>query len=862
MSGDPTGTAAGPWSEQDPLRPPLLHYRSADVLPSFFHSLHSPSDTSSMDSQAAVRPPLRHSPSAVFSRHSRSFHRVSQGARVHRTDPELSRQDSKSILAGSLEPLTMSPGPMTHTRQHPYVRPPSRANSRDTGTLPIMQERPHPMVFLDDWASCSSEGLPSLPTSPGWARAEEQARSLARRASHSISSESIQRPIQTPSRSHSLDEYGGASPVHARPQTRSKTAQALIPTSSLNSDHAMSTLQMIQQLNLETRFDSSAPFSHDPSPITTSPESSPRATSRHNAFGGVKELNNPQAMSLRPSQPSSPSLDMDLSVEGLMESDVNHSGMLSSYTSERETPSIDLLSVGDHVGPGLYHDGELIRIAQTCDGLDAHDPTYKAKPLEVVRLLGQGSYAVVYLVREVPSPDSTPSPPLNMDASASSTPHGLDQSHPFSPGKTPRQGDLVWPRGTPEPKTEGVAHYALKCLSKRHLTPEQAFTQRNELTIHQSIPAHPNIITLHSAYETTDWLFLVLEYCPGKDLYFWLEEAQDTLDLLTSNSTSDPLSLSRSSPEFSAQESISMEMNTSSTPWLLTTTSPGALLSERRLQLVSDIFQQMCKAVQFCHDLGISHRDIKPENFIVEDRRGQSSELDDQIIVKLTDFGLATSAEFSCDFNCGSKPYMAFECRHDLSSHYDPKQSDIWSLGVVLLNLLFHRSPFQDASAKHCASFAAFSYKPILFLMQAFDGLTEEMAHFLNDNVFCDVSRGRRRRIAPHAFGQWVKGLPQMLGKTDQASRGTSSSSCMPLRLSHVPGAVPAQGYGSPEPVSPGMVSIQGSRMHLSGNVSANDSLGGVSSFPDPSSDMLPRGTMSGSMSLSRSSAPFPNARP
>ena len=106
------------------------------------------------------------------------------------------------------------------------------------------------------------------------------------------------------------------------------------------------------------------------------------------------------------------------------------------------------------------------------------------------------------------------------------------------------------------------------------------------------------------------------------------------------------------------------------------------------------MFRQMCDAVQFCHDRGISHRDIKPENFIVEDRRTveemqsacpdtSASTLvesnrdgeDTQVIVKMTDFGLATAEDRCDDFDCGSKPYMA---SYDASPwNYDPSVCEL-----------------------------------------------------------------------------------------------------------------------------------------------------------------------------------------
>jgi len=640
--------------------------------------------------------------------------------------------------------------------------------------------------------------------------------------------------------------------------------------SSLRSNSDISTVRMIQQLNLgnslEQSLDSSS-FFNGALPVTESPEASPTKT-QDKTFSIMMNAHTPchvpHASEYREDLCSS--LDMDLSEEDFMGSDASRNGTAycsSSYLSEREPPPIDLLSVGDRVGPGIYHEGELIRIAQTREGLDVHDPSQNSGPLQVVRLLGQGSYAVVYLVRELSSTDSSPPSPVDADFSEASTFDGQSQHHPFLSGKTPRQGNRGWAGEERLSNAGEFTYFALKCLSRRNLAPDQAQAQQNELTVHRSIPPHPNIITLYSAYETSDWLFLVLEYCPGKDLYFWLEEAEDKRGMPSSVS-----SQSHASTDLAAQERAPMEQNTSTTPWLLTRTSPEDLLSERRLQLVSDIFQQICKAVQFCHDLGISHRDLKPENFIVEDRRGSSDNQDDSVIVKLTDFGLATSAKLSCDFNCGSKPYMAFECRHDLACCYDPKQSDVWSLGVILLNLIFHRSPFMDASAKHCASFAAFTYKPILFLMQAFDGMTKEMALFLNENVFCDVSRRQRRRITPLAFGRWVQGLPQILGRLARnTARSPLSSVFAPPNTFQAKDEV--QEYADKS--SPGSQnscthSLSSSRElaapMLPDHASTSDPVDNASSFLDPGVDLMPSEMMSGSLSMSRSSAPLFHALP
>ncbi len=88
----------------------------------------------------------------------------------------------------------------------------------------------------------------------------------------------------------------------------------------------------------------------------------------------------------------------------------------------------------------------------------------------------------------------------------------------------------------------------------------------------------------------------------------------------------------------------------------------------------------MCEAVAVCHDVGVYHRDIKPENFIVTD----STDTFDRrvVVVKLTDFGLSTRESESGDMDCGSAPYMSYECRNNCAPTYSPRAADVWSLGL------------------------------------------------------------------------------------------------------------------------------------------------------------------------------------
>jgi carbon catabolite-derepressing protein kinase len=97
-------------------------------------------------------------------------------------------------------------------------------------------------------------------------------------------------------------------------------------------------------------------------------------------------------------------------------------------------------------------------------------------------------------------------------------------------------------------------------------------------------------------------------------------------------------------------------------------------------------FQQIISAVEYCHRHKIVHRDLKPENLL----------LDDQLNVKIADFGLSN---FMSDGNflktsCGSPNYAAPEVIS--GKLYAGPEVDVWSCGVILYVMLCGRLPFDD----------------------------------------------------------------------------------------------------------------------------------------------------------------------
>jgi eukaryotic-like serine/threonine-protein kinase len=97
---------------------------------------------------------------------------------------------------------------------------------------------------------------------------------------------------------------------------------------------------------------------------------------------------------------------------------------------------------------------------------------------------------------------------------------------------------------------------------------------------------------------------------------------------------------------------------------------------------------QACRAFDYAHKRGIVHRDIKPGNVML----GKDG------VVKVVDFGIARVLEASrtqTGMLIGTFAYMSPEQYH--GEHAD-ERSDIWSLGVLLYELLCYERPFKGAT--------------------------------------------------------------------------------------------------------------------------------------------------------------------
>jgi eukaryotic-like serine/threonine-protein kinase len=148
--------------------------------------------------------------------------------------------------------------------------------------------------------------------------------------------------------------------------------------------------------------------------------------------------------------------------------------------------------------------------------------------------------------------------------------------------------------------------------------------------------SHPNIVGVHDAVVEGDMRYIVMEYVPGGSLKKFCTETN--------------------------------------------------LLPVRQAVLV--IFK-MCRALDYAFQNGVIHRDIKSANILLSER-------DD---IKISDFGTAQishSTQTQLDGFVGSPAYMSPE---QINEEPPSVQTDIYSLGVVMYELLAGRLPFQATNS-------------------------------------------------------------------------------------------------------------------------------------------------------------------
>lgn len=174
---------------------------------------------------------------------------------------------------------------------------------------------------------------------------------------------------------------------------------------------------------------------------------------------------------------------------------------------------------------------------------------------------------------------------------------------------------------------------AVKILEKERIV-DVADVERVAREIHiLKLVQHPHIIQLYEIIETPRQLYLIMEYCPGGELFDHI-------------------------------------------------VASGRVREREACRF----FHQIMAGVEQIHRVNVVHRDLKPENLL----------LDDQKNIKIVDFGLSNTYQDGqlLKTACGSPCYAAPEM---VAGHrYVPSRCDVWSCGVILFALVCGYLPFED----------------------------------------------------------------------------------------------------------------------------------------------------------------------
>lgn len=148
---------------------------------------------------------------------------------------------------------------------------------------------------------------------------------------------------------------------------------------------------------------------------------------------------------------------------------------------------------------------------------------------------------------------------------------------------------------------------------------------------------HPNVLRYYGSYEHKSKIFLVIEYCNGKEL--------------------------------------------------LAEIIQSGRLTEKQTQ---NYFREITEALVYLHSKNIVHRDLKPENIMIEK---------DTKSVKIIDFGLSKQTSKK-NARMRSEVGTLMYSSPEVDAGYYSEKCDIWSLGVILYLTLCGQLPFHADTTK------------------------------------------------------------------------------------------------------------------------------------------------------------------
>ena len=234
---------------------------------------------------------------------------------------------------------------------------------------------------------------------------------------------------------------------------------------------------------------------------------------------------------------------------------------------------------------------------------------------------------------------------------------------------------------------------AIKIMKKSTMDSSDLELVRTEIEI-LKICQHPNIIRLYNVFENVDYLYIIMEYCYGGDLFSYLENRHFRL-------------------------------------------------TEKR---ASTIIHQMATAVYYMHSFGVVHRDLKPENVLM-------TSTDEDSDIRILDFGLSKilGPYEKCDEPYGTLTYCAPEIIVD--EPYS-KPVDLWSLGVMTYLMVSGKLPFNAEDENEIARQVVYD-EPNYTRNPIWKTISPECLDFIKKLL--DKDQNKRMTIKGVLEHKWIK---------------------------------------------------------------------------------------------------------
>ncbi|KAG1695714.1 hypothetical protein DVH05_019453 [Phytophthora capsici] len=274
----------------------------------------------------------------------------------------------------------------------------------------------------------------------------------------------------------------------------------------------------------------------------------------------------------------------------------------------------------------------------------------------------------------------------------------------------------------------------------------------------RALGGHPNVINMHSYFVTKDGgvLHMVLDYCEGGDLLDACVQppvAEDKGDkTYSSSSSSDSSGNSQDNQKEDTVGARAAEVLDEHSP---EEDDSGTFLNgvdgSKRLQenVAHAYLVDILSGLRFLHSHGIAHRDVSLENILLHDGRAVIADFG-LCVQDVSLSGSPTGSVFRCEETVGKNYYMAPEVV--ARERYDPRQADIWSVGIAVFILLTSSPPFERAEPSD-PGFRYVAKRGIKAVFTAW-GLDQEVSESMQDLLARMLSVDPEERITMEEIWQ------------------------------------------------------------------------------------------------------------